>query len=64
MANRETQLDELVAAVQISTHYRTIDRQLVECVGHEALSRYPSLKATIKATKRDDRCLYRTNLTV
>lgn len=51
MTNCETQLAELVAAVQTSTRYRTIDRQLVERVGREALSRYPSLKAAIKATK-------------
>ncbi len=51
MTNRETQLAELVVAVQTSTRYRTIDRQLVERVGREALSRYPSLKTAIKAAR-------------
>lgn len=53
MAERDSQLAELIAAVQASARYRTIDPQVIERVGRESLQRYPSLKAAIKATKTE-----------
>ncbi len=40
-----------MAIVQASARYRSIDPRLIERVGREALQRYPSLKAAVKATK-------------
>ncbi|WP_322488572.1 16S rRNA methyltransferase [Chloroflexus sp.] len=51
ISERDSQLAELIAAVQASARYRTIDATVIERVGRESLQRYPSLKAAIKAAK-------------